>query len=644
MFSSCWIRWVLPESKTRKHKNSSSPSPSWQRQVTIWPSQRRCLACNYISIASTMRSHDALISIGLRLPFNTTGDLSPKSRSARLRLAASVDELQTMTEQSPHGEAWREYLLLEELAVATRGSTELDKEARVDLARRLLSNLASEDLTDVQQAFIRTAPVTRLKQAIVHWVEGPVDIARLIRRIERYEMTGSPVMGHAIEADRLSLDWSNDAGSRKLSGVLARHYRNANLRLAVTEKFLNRFINQPTTVAEPVNDFIAGATVAGQSITSTKVAVELVPAAQSLKINLQASGLVGSNTSSTSGPATFRSAGQTEYLAEKLFVISRDGVQSQPAVADAKAAKRLRGIRTRFDNVPLLNRVVRSVAINEHDKAHFRALSEMEKRVATKACQRLDEESTQRVAEAEQRVRDKVLAPLKSLALHPETVDLKTSDQRMTIRMRLAADGQVAAHTPRPRAPSDSVLSMQLHESVINNTATQLGLDGKTFTLPELHRSVWKSFGRENVPVPDDLPVSAEVTFAKHDAIRVRCQDGRLRVTLSVARVHYRRTTYRNFKVHAVYGPRLNQLQLQLARDGVLSIEGRKLRPGAHVAIQGVFVKLFSKNRPITLIPAERNDDPRMKGLMITQYVLDDGWLSVAVGPKHTKRVAQLAR
>jgi hypothetical protein len=115
-------------------------------------------------------------------------------------------------------------------------------------------------------------------------------------------------------------------------------------------------------------------------------------------------------------------------------------------------------------------------------------------------------------------------------------------------------------------------------------------------------------------------------------------------VTLAIAKVQRRRTVFRDFKVHAAYKPQLHGLRAELVRDGVLEIEGPRLRPGNHIALQGIFVKLFAPSRPISLIRSEHGADPRLAGLMVTQCILDDGWLGFALGQEHPQRVARLTR
>jgi hypothetical protein len=57
-----------------------------------------------------------------------------------------------------------------------------------------------------------------------------------------------------------------------------------------------------------------------------------------------------------------------------------------------------------------------------------------------------------------------------------------------------------------------------------------------------------------------------------------------------------------------------------------------------------VFVSLFSDSRSFSLVSDKRSQDPRLAGLMITQIILDDGWLGLAVGPRHPQRAALTTR
>ena len=69
----------------------------------------------------------------------------------------------------------------------------------------------------------------------------------------------------------------------------------------------------------------------------------------------------------------------------------------------------------------------------------------------------MDATLDQKLEGFEQKFRDKILAPIEQLALLAEPLDMHTTQQRAVMQLRLANTGQLAAHTLRPLAPSDSV-------------------------------------------------------------------------------------------------------------------------------------------------------------------------------------------
>ncbi len=85
-----------------------------------------------------------------------------------------------------------------------------------------------------------------------------------------------------------------------------------------------------------------------------------------------------------------------------------------------------------------------------------------------------------------------------------------------------SASEQLGGHTPRPRAPSDSLASVQVHESALGNAAVSLGLDGKRLTAPELQTLMREKFSRSNLPVETVVEADTVFEFAEKDAVRLR--------------------------------------------------------------------------------------------------------------------------
>jgi hypothetical protein len=57
-----------------------------------------------------------------------------------------------------------------------------------------------------------------------------------------------------------------------------------------------------------------------------------------------------------------------------------------------------------------------------------------------------------------------------------------------------------------------------------------------------------------------------------------------------------------------------------------------------------VFKVVLSEERRLPIFRLEDPNDPRLDGLMITQLVLEDGWLGLSIGPAVNGRMAQRQR
>jgi hypothetical protein len=256
----------------------------------------------------------------------------------------------------------------------------------------------------------------------------------------------------------------------------------------------------------------------------------------------------------------------------------------------------------------------------------------------------MDREADAKLHEFEARVSEHLMQPLERFALVAEPVDLSTTEERAVMRMRLAGEHHLGAHTPRPSAPSDSLASVQLHHSALNNAIRGLELDGRRLTVAELHELLQSKFADRAEAPPADLPQRAIVEFAKHDAVRVACHDDCVELTLNIVELRKGRDSIRNVVVHAFFRPVIDGLEMKLVRDGSLQFEGAHLRSGPRLVLHSVFGKLLRRDQQIPVITPRFRDDPRFAGLMVTQLVIDDGWIALSLGPAMPERTAWRTR
>jgi hypothetical protein len=84
-------------------------------------------------------------------------------------------------------------------------------------------------------------------------------------------------------------------------------------------------------------------------------------------------------------------------------------------------------------------------------------------------------------------------------------------------------------------------------------------------------------------------------------------------------------------------------LNAELVREGTLGIEGR-FSAGDRARLHNVFNRVLPPERHLPLVTIDQPTDKRFQGLMITQLVLEDGWVGLTVGPATDARVAERSR
>ena len=212
----------------------------------------------------------------------------------------------------------------------------------------------------------------------------------------------------------------------------------------------------------------------------------------------------------------------------------------------------------------------------------------------------------------------------------------ETTDKRFSMRIRLAGPDQLGGHTPRPQAPADSLASVQIHESMLNNVLERLELDGQTFDLAGLGQRLAERLHRYQPKPVDPDQEDVKITFAAKDAVHVRCNDGRLEITLAIARLSKGTRKWKDFQVRAFYRPVVQGRSVDLARDGIVQLIGPRMNAGSQIALRGVFSKVFSQKEPIHATPESFVKNPKLDGVVVTQFVIDDGWIGAAIGPQRT--------
>lgn len=457
------------------------------------------------------------------------------------------------------------------------------------------------------------------------------EVARLLDAIERFEVSTAPEDAAVAARSADTIIATGHPSADGLAKAVRDHYASANVRIAVHQRFLEKLLPEAAVTTSPVDDVVLGRKVRGTRTVQRTTTVRFVPDSDEICFDLEVHGDVESRTVTDSGPVSLTSRGDSSFTVHKPIKVSSAGLLFGTATGVATNRSQLANVQTSFDSVPIMRSLVRTMVRNQHEETLPEANREVIDHIVSRACREVDAQAEPKFVEIGERIRERVWMPLVRLGLEPTPVAMETTATTATLRLRLAADEQLAAHTPRPRAPSDALFSLQVNESTLNNAFERLGLAGRRLSLEELVGMLYERAGFEP-RIPDDLPEGVHVTFARRQPLRVECRDGLVHLRVALDAIESGRRSWYDIVAQVAYKPATSAPQVFLEREGPVQLSGPGHQGRIEFALRTIFSKIFPKERPIPVLPDKIVKNPRLEGLHVLQAVSTDGWLALALG------------
>ena len=597
---------------------------SLERRLAIWEAISSCMAT---------------------APSDLRGPTPISIHDVKLAIAHVLDD--AIKTGDPEG--WKKFLLLDDLT--TWASHEnVDWEAGHRLAIKITSRMKWQRMTDAQREFINGEAPKRLSAVISPWTVRPVDYRKLLNDLETLEEDPTHRCRTSLASAVQTLSLSSQPAQLAVASTVNDHYRNANIRLTVAGSLLDRMLPNTDWEKRPVRQRVLGADTRGSSQYKTQLRIQLIPDDAAWHVKLGVNGDLHSSTQASKDPAIVHTSSVAQISTGRTVRMDPFGYKISGTETNVQSQQVLRGFSTQYDSLPIIGEFVRVLVREKFNEQRPIAQRIVNGIIARETDQELDKQLNAALVKAEKEISERLIGPLESLNLDPMVASMNTTSDRLSVRYRVASHGQMAAHSARPRAPSDSLMSVQVHESAINNTIAQLGLEGRTWTLAELAERMAKVLRQDQWKLSPDVPNDITIRFADSRPITVRMMDGRLELTLRIAelsqpgRMHYER-----FIVKTRYVPAANGLYAALVRDeeDCISVDGPRLRAMQTIAIRAIFAKIFVGRSTFPLLSPQWQEDPRAQGMAVSQVEVRDGWLALAVSHEqspHAARTAAAAR
>ena len=525
--------------------------------------------------------------------------------------------------------AWIAYLAPDDTQRALESST-TDADERELAARRVLARMHSPSLNTNQRAWLDQIVSAELTKQLQDFATGEVDAYRLLALMEIYEGTGSAAAASRLNDEYQNLLWSQDPGDQSVARQIDTHYRNANARIAINQRLINAFMPQLPPTTEPISENVLGASISGRSQITNRVQVGLVPDPQNIHLQLETVGHVTSHLSARKSGFTVQNRGNADFRVLKSVRFTPSTVESDLPVVTSQLSQRTVGLTGKHDHIPVLGWLTRKFArekIAEHEPQSRRMMRE---KIESTAMERVEQEVGTQLHDIRQYLNDSVLQPLVSIELEPEIVDMSTTTQQIVSRYRLAGRDQLAAHTARPIDQPTDLVSLQLHQSAINNLIQRMGLDGETFDAASLRAQLESVTGFPTAT--EELAGDATFRFAKRGGVQVSFRNGEVQIELRLASLQLGRgKTWRNLVVQTTYVPTYEGMRLVMLQKDGIELAGKRLKLGDQIAIRAAFKVVLEPEYTLGMMPRALENRMGANAVRIDRLSIADGWIGIAI-------------
>ena len=542
---------------------------------------------------------------------------------------------------------WVEYLRLKEFK-RTFGAISPNAAEQKKVSRDILARIYSPVLQPSQSEFIRSA----IDPSIIHFLKRhasqPVDRIDLLKRMERYEDSPSGLSSYYLNDDYQNLLWSANTSDRALAQQIHSHYRNANFRLSVSQRLLNRMIPELPITSVPVSETIKGARVSGQSWVQNNFAVALEPNPNQMVLKLQTNGQVRADTIARTNNFRVTNQGDANFQVFQRIAIGPGWIDSSERPSSSTSGNQnVVGLESKLDKVPVVGWMARRLAENKlrDDAPETNQLFRQKVQ---------DSVETQMKAEVEKYINKLryysytyLFQPLVAMDLEPEAIQMATTSDQVVMRYRLAGRDQMAANSSRPQDNGTSLLSFQMHQSAVNNAIARVGLNGNTFTIDELKKHLQEVIGSTQIASDksDESEESeqwAEIGFGKLDPIQFDFDENRLNITLNLKSLQVAENgkKFKNVSLGVSYKAKVQGTQIVLEQDDLgTSIKGQKrLKFGEKASVSTIMKVLFKKQYLFNALPEKMHQRIGGHSLEISQLILSDGWMGVSLDDPQTQQ------
>ncbi len=257
-----------------------------------------------------------------------------------------------------NNQAWMEYLNLQPLITSIESDESVDQIGREALAMqdRLVGTAPGLELTvlrNLRHSVDRLIASIRFRDSEEALDTLSRQLESLAQRVRQLDDPPSSEDAAAISAMIDILSSSGQAADvvRSLRGTFSR----PNVAILISERMIQRAIDQNVNQDRPVNDCILGTRVIGTANLNGTVTTTLLPSVGTARIQIALVGTIASNNIGYNRSVRLRTSGYGNVNASRTMTVNDSGVSFDPVIVDAQ-------LQTRINAIEHHLRIVRNIA------------------------------------------------------------------------------------------------------------------------------------------------------------------------------------------------------------------------------------------------------------------------------------------
>ena len=333
-----------------------------------------------------------------------------------------------------------------------------------------------------------------------------------------------------------------------LPGSVRKAVGPSNLRVSVSEAFLNRLIAREQVQPGEVQDNILGAQVTGRQTTTSRLKFDLLPSADQGRAAFVLTGDVQTLTTGVTPQAMIDTAGQQQFVAVKEVFFDGRLFSTKHATVYVRARNQTLGAMTPLTG-SLFGGLANRIAYNAAERRKPESEAIARDRVAEKVYPAFDGEIDKQLTTANHLLEQTVRTRLAAAKLVSMSQSVSTTDARLVYAAMIGGEAAMASVSPLDgQLEGDGGLNLSLHETLLNELIGRADLGGFQTTdkkLKKLTEDLLATLEGVRSTLPDGpagatplalplpgLEIVTDIVFDDADPLTVRFDRDRLVATI----------------------------------------------------------------------------------------------------------------